>query len=844
MESPPAATAANGPLPPTPNLRACAEEALEWARGPTEPASVTLGPPPPVRRGRTWGSRWSERITSPEGFSWILATLISAAVAAGLSYVVNSAPIPPGGDPGTWISTGYAYLGGSHPSQVIPLAYPPVLFPMLGVLVLLTGSPITAGQVFVPILYFTLGLSIFYLAGTMLRSRLVALAVMTFLLIDPQLLQMVFWGAYPNLLAFVFMNFAIAGLVWMGRGAIAKGSLMFWVFGALTILTHSLAAIVLAGSVGVFLLLSWAVAVPTRDQVAAQYRDGLVDVPAVIRRGLFFSRGGKAGLLVFSAVVGAYYALTAFAKVPHPNYFVSNALAFRVIGLGGVFHAVFPGINLVSLFAVYLLVLFVMGLLFWYAVALMYRPAWLTTPVLLLIAIGVTVCVTPVAGWILRIVTDYTRFGFFLLIPTGLSIAYLIDRGWMSARHHARPRPPPPGAGVRESLAQHWLRGSPHPRRAVALSVTMFVVALMVAGGITQPSMWRSEAAFTEVGHNQNFLEALNAIQKTGLPGAILTVPGADKWARAITERNTYAPYTQAAYLFYQSQVLDSDLSLYALTSRYAITNGIVSAYAKGVAPVSANGTPTYGAYVVGAFRPVLSAPTNYMSVQLMGEANRTLFSVPVTVAPQIQLINQSNPEITLTYLEPTLFDLTEIISVLGSSPGVSMTYTLYAGSGNFVESLNFSLVPASYTTAIVAPGSIPGEFFWDTQTRYVGPLTFGNVTPISALRGVTPLNPASATPAVILSFPTGVAGNASSLTGSIALTTPAASTLFNVLPPVIDTLQVWSSLDVEFILMRNPTYAASPEVAFPGEVQYLIGEFGAIPIYSNVEWTVLELPG
>ncbi len=837
MASEPSVT---GP-PPTEDLRARAMEAAEWARGAKGRPAPLPGPSPPPRRAVGWVARLGGAVASRTGAAWIAATVISALIAWGLSYVVNSAPIPPGGDPGTWISTGIAYLGGSHPSQVIPLAYPPVLFPMLGGLVLLTGSPITAGQVFVPILYFTLGLSIFYLATTMLRSRLLAVVVMTFLLIDPQLLQMVFWGAYPNLLAFVFMNFALAGLVQMGRGAVARGALMFWIFGALTILTHSLAAIVLAGTVVFLLLMSWAVPRPTRGEILAQYRTGEIDVPSVIRRGIFFSRGGRSGLVIFGTVVGAYYALTGLAKVPHPNYFVSNALAFRVIGLGGVFHAIFPGVNLVSLYAVYMLALFVMALLLWYAVAVLYKPNWLTTPVFVLLAIGVTVLLTPVVGWILRIVTDYTRFGYFLLIPTGLAVAYLIDRGWLSARYRARSYRPPPT--TRETSTQRWLRESTHPRRSVALGMSAFVVGLIVAGGITQPAMWREEAAFTQVGHNQNFLEALDHIQSTGISGSILTVPGADKWARAITDRNVYAPYTQAAYLFYASQVLDSDLSYYALTSRYAITNGIVADSIKGITAPNLNGTPSYGVYVVGAFRPVLAAPPNFMTVQLVGEANHTQFSVPVSVLPQVQVYNQSPPLITIQYSEPGLFDLSIDVSIAGASPSSSFSYLLQAEGGNLAVSLNVTLIPSGYTTALVAPGVVPGEFFWDTQTRYIGPLTFGNVTPVGALRGVTPLYPASATPAVLLSYPSGVPGGSLSLNGTLTMTTPAASTLFNVLPPVVNTPQVWSSLDIRFILMRNPAFAAAPSVAFPGEVQYLITEFGAVSIYANVEWTDLELP-
>jgi hypothetical protein len=781
-------------------------------------------------------------MTGPGGVSWLVAVLIAAAVSAVLSYVVNSQPIPPGGDPGTWISTGIGYLGGNHPSQVVPLAYPPVLFPMLGGLVLLTGSPITAAQVFVPLLYFSVGLSVYYLATQVLRSRLVALGVMGFVMIDPQLLQMIFWGAYPNLLAFVFLDLALAGLVRLAQGATSQGAFMFWVFGALTVLTHSLAALVLGGSFVLFVLLSWAVPSPSRSETQTQGEAGESDVPARVRREVFFSKGGTIGCIIFILAVGAYYLVTSIIKVPHPDYFVSNPLAFRVIGLGGVFHAVLPGVNLLSLEAVYLLTFGVIALLLWYAIVLLYKVAWLTTPVLLLLAIGVTVMMTPVVGWILRIVTDYTRFGFFLLIPTALAIGYMIDRGWISARDRSPPPKDPPQSGSPAPLPSRWLRNASHPPRLVTFAVVAFVAGILIATGITIPAMWRSEAAFTQVGHNQAFLNALSAIQATGQPGSILTVPGADKWARAITDRNVYAPYAQATYLFYQSQVLDSDLSYYALTSRYAVTNGLVTAYVKGVQPANLNGTPSYGAYVVGDFRPILSAPPYYMSVELVGATNHTAYSVPVSGSPLITLPTSVGGPMQLTYIDPSfIVDIDAVIAT--DSAQFTLTYNLYVTGSDLARALNVTLIPSAYTTALLDPGSIPGEFFWETVTRYVGPLTFGNVTPVSALEGVLPLDPRSSTPAVLLSYPNASSSGGRDIQGHVTLTTPAASTLFNVLPPLIVTTYVWSELDIRFVLMRNPAFAPSPNVAFPGETQYLVSEYNATAIYSNTEWTVLELP-
>ncbi len=816
-----------------------------------QPESSTGGPTPGGGRAGTrsgGGDRpalvtWRERIASPEGFSWILATLISAAISAGLAYVILSHPIPPGGDPGTWLSTGWAYVGGHYPSQVVPLAYPPVLFPLLGLAILATGSPITAAQVFAPTLYFVLGLSVFYLATRMLRSRAVALVVLAFVMLDPQLIQMVFWGAYPNLLGFVFMYLAMAGLVLVGSGSTSRGAALFWVCGALTVLTHSLAGLVLAGTTFLALLLSWPLGFPVPGDPATSKGTVEADSPSRLTRGLFGSPAGRLGLIGFAITIGGYYVVTALAHVTHPDYFVSSSLAFQVIGLGGTFHALFPGFNLVSTAVVDILALLVIVLLLIYAILLEYRRAWLTTPMLVLVATGVTILVTPVAGWILRIVTDYTRFGFFLLVPAALSLGYLIDRGWVSNRRGAQPSPVVPDPPAREPPSQRWARSSRHPRRATTLLVIAFILGLLIAGTITAPAMGRLETTFTRVGHDQNFMNALNAIQQTGTPGSILTVPGADKWARAITDRNVYAPYTQAAFLFYQTQILDSELSYYALTSHYAITNGLVTGQIRGIVPSNVDGIPDYGAYIVGAFRPVLRIPPNFVTVNLVGATNHTVYQENLTGAPAVTLPSSSGGgPIRVSYVASN-FVFTVYLVVAPGTAQMDVTFNIQATGSDLVQSVDLIVVPSDYTSARVWPGTTSGTFNWETQVIALGPLTTGNVTPTNALVGITALDPETSTPAVLLSFHSADPMGASSIPGTLVLSTPAASTLFNDLPPVIVAPLVWSELGIRFVLMRNPSYAPSPSVAFPGEVAFLQSEFGMPIIYQNVEWSVLEVP-
>ncbi len=837
------------------------EELVHW--------SETVRPPPPPAEPVEEGSeeegrperpaasplrRAFQSLSTPERFSWVVAILISAGISLAISAVLQSNPIAAGGDPGTWLATAYGFFNPNHPSQTIPLAYPPVLFPLLGATMYLTGGPVAAAQVFAPVLYFFVGLSIFFLATQMLRSRLVALAVTGVVMIDPQMIEMLFWGAYPNLLGFVFLYVALGGLVMMGRGTVSRGAFVFWIFGMLTVLTHSLAGILLAAVTFFVLLLSWPIPVPTQQEIQAKSAGGEADVPAVLRRGLVLSRGGWVGIVVFSVVVGAYYILTALAHVPHPAYFVSNPLAFQAAGLSGFFHSIFPGFNIQSLVVVALLGLTILTVLLLYGILFMSRTQWLSTSVLVLMASGVAIAFTPVVGWMLRIITDYTRFGFFLIVPVALSFGYIIDRGWVSA--HRKPETRPVRlSGVASPTVRRWLRRSRHPRRAVAFAITTFVVGVMIAGALTGPALGRLEKQFTKVGHDQNFIDALNVIDRTGVPGSILTVPSADKWARAISERNAYAPYTQSTYLFAVNQILDSDLSYYALMSHYAITNGLVSATVRGVSPsyinstannISSYGIPGFGAYVVGAYHPVLQVKGNGLSVGLINATTGIGYLEPVTALPTVLLPSTVGAPLEILFNQTgratgSGFELEIFAAPVPGVPQLTLYFNAIATGADSLVTLNVPIVPANGTSAQVS-FSTAGQFNWRTFSTggaVNGPLTVGNVTPVSALVNV-------GSNQTDLSFRASAIAGSRSIAGSLSLWTTTGSTLDNVLPPVLDTPEVWSELDVRFILMKEPTAYAGPApqtVSTAGEIPYLEDEFGATQIYNNTEWSVLEVP-
>ena len=158
------------------------------------------------------------RIFPPTAGFWVVATLIALFAALAVVGTFEALPVPPGGDPGTWVATSYVYIGHAYPTELNPLGYPPILFPLLGASVLAAGGPIPGVDLFAGLLMLGLGLSLAYLARTLIRSGVIALTIVALILADPSIWSMFFWGAYPNLLAFVFLNVAFAGLLRAGQG--------------------------------------------------------------------------------------------------------------------------------------------------------------------------------------------------------------------------------------------------------------------------------------------------------------------------------------------------------------------------------------------------------------------------------------------------------------------------------------------------------------------------------------------------------------------------------------------------------------------------------------------------
>jgi len=784
---------------------------------------------------------------------WLGVGFVSFLAAIALVLVFRESPVPPGGDPGNWIATSLAYLGAPYPSQLYPLAYPPVVFPLLGAATLIAGGPLAGVDLFAGALMVAFGLSVGALAATLLRSRVVALAVVAFVLLDPAVLAMFFWGAYPNLLGFVFMHLAFVGLLRAGRGHTSTGGAQFWGFFALATLSHSLVGLTLALTAALFLTFGLFVPLQDRGAIVDQARKGTLEAPGVAIRALFASRGGRGGLVVFLLLVGGYYGFTYAAGIPHPYYLASNPVGFRLISLAGAFQALLPNVVVQPSLVLGTLIVGVLAALALFALVRDRHPAWLTSPVLLLLVWPLAVSLMFIGGDLAQIVTDYHRFGFFYILPAALILAYVVERAWVlrpratsTAMSPGRVDAPPTAPSIPSPRAWPDPRGrfalDPAKARPLAFGVVSVAILLVVVDTATVPALARDEASFTRLGHDQAFLDAVGAIRSSGTHGGILTVAGADKWARGLTGENTYAPYSTDAYLFYPSQQVDSQLAYYALRSHYALTNGLVAGAVRALDPTQSDGVPVYSVYVLGTPRETLRIAPSDLHVVLHSTSNGSTYVVGLTTEPTVVLPTTLEGPMEIRFVEPS-FWLTIAVAVVGYTPEVTIDLSAGASAPHSVVEIDAAVTPPTGSSALAWSSSVPGTFFWTVVGALRRPVTYGNVTPVTALNGATDYDASTGGPAALLAFRAPTTNGSAAVSGQLALTTPAAVSYMQGLPGVLSAPAIWQSLGIRFVLMRNESIGPNPYLSFAGEVPYLEQEYGLPLVFENSEWSVLVVP-
>jgi hypothetical protein len=753
-------------------------------------------------------------VKEPETLYLLLAIILAIGVAGLLEWVISAAPVPPGGDPGQWISSSFPYIGRPYPSQVIFFGYPPLLFPLLGLFVVIGGSPIVAGQLFIAVGTVLLGLSTYAFARAMLHRPLLALFVEGFVLLDAPFMRLFFFGGYPTVLAIVFMQLAFAfGSRWMG--SYRPGYLFLtWILLTATVLTHSLVGLLAVGAFGFSVLVLF--------------------FQRTLPREVLFSKAGVAGLFVFIFGVGGYYVGTRLFGIQHPNYLSSNPLGRTKTNLNALlypFHlnslpGLFGHIGHFSSSASYGLAIAFCVILF-FAIAYLASRRRLSVPALLQGSFILAVIAVGVVGWTLSIVTDYRRFAYFLYIPITLAVAYIFD--YLLGIFLAA------GSGDEEApglppLPKRKPRTGPDPI-SVAILVVGVVGLVFIGYTADLPELQFFERQFTGAPHSQYYLDAVGTINHDGLSGSILTDnTAADRWTRALTDRNTYDSAEPTDFVFYGSQILDDEETQFAFHNLYGVSDGLTYASVTSLNASRIDAVPWYTVWSEGIPSKVLGVVPSSLSVTLgNGSIVKALSG---KTGPQFAFQHPGVAEMSLSFQTPD-YNLTELIAPHPGEDGFDLSFIVTAVGTHTLQSFSGYL------------GAIAGDSASHNATNATS-YNFTSRGPSGAGALATHVlfeqGSGSTNASVIPSRPTaGVAfvetepkGQSRQLKLTISLTTPTASNLIPNVPPILSTPDLLLGWSARYMLLDS---ASAPLIA------YYTTEFHAVELTSNPYWSVYTLP-
>lgn len=753
---------------------------------------------------------------------------IGIAVALLLEWIMLAHPVVPGGDPGEWVTSSYPWVNLPAPSWIIPGQYPPGLFPLLGSLVILGGGPVMGARLYIGVVTTLLGASIYVLGRSLTRTWTLPLLAEGFVLLNPSFLLLFFFGAYPNLLGFVFLNLALAYTVRFTRTHRSEHLFIAWAAITAAVLTHSLVAIILA----VTLVLFWAVMLVYRR----------------IPREIYASRGAWAGMALFALGAGGFYVITRLVGVPHPHYLQTGQFAHVKNGPGHfifllsrtwLHHLILPPVS-----ALLLLGVAEGGLAALVLYARFFRPKLLTVSEAMVIAMIATPIGLMIGGWELFVVSDYVRMAYFLITPLVLAVALVVQR-YLMPRSDGLPLPRPPRPAGNPLV--HRLRWTAHavryrvPRSVLVLTVGV-VLLFVLADLVSVPLAQKYELNSTRVGHDQAFLDAINYIRHSGIPGSVLTVSGAVKWTRALLVRNAYAPYIPGRFSFDPSHIVDGELAYLALTGRYAVNNNLVAVSTSGTNASFLGSSPVYQAAIYGTFTPVLLMPANQITVDY-GHFG-IVRNATLAGSPSIAVTSANQSWLALVFTRVG-YQVVINMTVQPNSPEATFRVSATAAPGYRILGVQASLVTPPNLTARFHGGSGPGNFSWIRKTLIGALLTQGSVTPAGTLGGIFDAFNGTHPPHVELNAkapPGAKTGNSVAFT--LNLTTPHASNLVRQLPNLVSTTAVWGNWSARFVLYSslNVPAALLPSLAANAPA-YLEGEYGARSVYTSGEWTVLLLP-
>jgi hypothetical protein len=775
-----------------------------------------------------------QSVPGPDRLALLMAFLIAAVAALGYELFAAVAPIPPGGDEGSWLLLSYAYVGLPTTTQAIPLGYPPLSFPVLGVAVLLGGGPLAGARIYAGLVIALLGLSFYSMSRAMFQLRSIALLMEGAFFVQPDFQQLYYFGSFPNMLGLVFFFLSVSyGLRYL-RSRRPVHLAIFWTATTAAVLSHALVAVLLIGTLGVAMVLLFVLQRLPRD--------------------FFFSRTGVLGLLGFVGSSVAYYVGAVVAGLNTPNYlstgpltYTKSTVAFPVVlkplylqNLAQVFRG--SGFTMSPTLALQVAWEIEIGILVVLVVARLLLPRFLTYRVVLIASWFVAIFAVALVTWYLGLTADYRRFAYFLYPATILGAGLVFDV--LAVQLYRRLSPPvvQPGGtvAVRSRTAPPW-RWRRWDRSQVAVATVFAVTAvvlILAADQYTVPNAQQFAKFFTLVGHDQTFIDAMSAISRSGIPGAILSVtPVVDRWPSTLTTRNLYESRPPTGYTYSSANLVQDEQAFLASNYRYAVTNGQVAAVIPGTTPLFYNASPTYEVYAVGILRPLIQLAPQNIFVGI-GSSSVPVYVKSTPVTPQFLLPTSSGtPAMAIRYTGAG-FVLTETITATpGTSQVVIVLNATPTGPTN-LTSLRLKLTPGTSNLNFPSTSSNT-SFGWFANTTNGNFTTAGSLGGRTQVLALTPnVNDPNASAAVsLVSNATSGTGNGS-LALSFTLDTPGTSNPAPGMTGFYSAPALWSLWSVRFVLLWNGTVASGI-----GAEAYFVNEYGTSQFFAEGDWIILLVP-
>ncbi|MCI4360434.1 MAG: hypothetical protein L3J91_01900 [Thermoplasmata archaeon] len=772
--------------------------------------------------------RFRRRSLAGREYLWPMFLLV--AIASGIvAFAFTRSLIPPGVDPGHWLSISYAYVGlptAPDPTDRV-LFYAPLLFPLLGGLVLLTGSPLAAVDVLAVLLIAGYGLSTVLLARRFLASGPLQVALVGLTVFAGTTIQMLFWGGYPNLLGFILINFSMVALLRFVRTRATRDGAIFYALIGLTFFAHDLSFAVLMAALA----------------VAVGYLLLFGKLPV----SFLWARINLVGLIALGAIIEGYGVATARLGISHPSYLSANPTAYVIDEVGELFaplaHAPVylptgPLVYLPPTPTALLLAVAPLAALGGLIAVREYAPSRFDSRLILSAGWFAAALAVPGAGYLAHVDTDYSRFLYFLPLPFTLLALVAIERGAMPqlAPQLAQALAPTPGTPPSAAPAPV----PPRRRRIRAPTIARVSVTVLLAFVllfVTIPVALDNAAASTETAHDPAFLDAVHWIRASPSPGNVLTVQSAARWTEALSLRDatTVGPVW---LLFDPFQIADAQEAYWALVSEGTVTNNHVALSYSGFATPVLSQAPMYSAYVEGVPFPVLRVLPGNLYLNASGPSSTQNYPLEGTSAPHLELPGASGGPVTITYQTQVGPVVETGVTLPDGSAGVR--FLVSPTGGAVVHSIGVTLAPPPADSSVIATDTNVGVFTAGTTVEWnvsgkLGQYPTDVTVPTSVTFSEAPVVGApvaigAAALPLVFADPNGSAPFGLEL----RLASPGASNPTGELPPLLNTTDFLDAHAIHFLLWPN-TVDGSVELA------YYSATFGFRDVYQNSEWIVLE---